>query len=418
MAALIVVAAVDKPPAPRRHGSSDDDGEAQNSTPCATAPPAPPERVTVFATRCSVRSCDECRALAREHARRARLLADPTDGAHRAAAAAALRRTRDAFASRDGLLVSMSEGPTDLTAANSRGDSTHVHVCGTARAPIADAPAQCDGTRAASVLRWDLPACPAMMGNRALPAGWLFDAATRDAHARLPGMTGDCGCGWSDLERGPKPSPRACDGSADAADAAAAALVACENATGAAHVDQVLCLATTWRGMMRRQRSLYYAPRDDDGEFDAGDDERAAPCREALRRRLEHNQVSIRVPRGLAWRGVDAIAYVAGNLSGQDAAGATSGYIEALRLAVAFAELEVPRNDTAAPPWARIPRGNATPPFLEISVCDCSFGGGRRCARRACVGDGIVRALSPEQMREIYIDCATCCGRARPRQPH
>ena len=66
-----------------------------------------------------------------EHERRVALLG-ARDGAHRRAAAAALARARDAFASRAGLLVSMSEGAGDLSPRNSR-----------------DAAA-----RAASVLRW------------------------------------------------------------------------------------------------------------------------------------------------------------------------------------------------------------------------------------------------------------------------
>ena len=131
--------------------------------------------------------CAECEALAEEHARHVALRRDREYD--RRVAVRALARARAAFDSRAGLLVSMQETAADDVAANSR-------VPGAAHgSPPVEA-------RAASVLRADLPMCPAQIGL-VHPVGWAYAAATRDAHVALPATRGDCGCGWGDLTAGP-----------------------------------------------------------------------------------------------------------------------------------------------------------------------------------------------------------------------
>ena len=47
-----------------------------------------------------------------------------------------------------------------------------------------------------SLLRADLPVCPARIGT-VNPVGWAFAPRVRDAHAGLPAMRADCGCGFA-----------------------------------------------------------------------------------------------------------------------------------------------------------------------------------------------------------------------------
>ena len=72
----------------------------------------------------------------------------------------ALARARAGFGSAAGLLVSMREAAGDDAADNSRGTAA----------------------RAASVLRADLPVCPARIGT-VNPVGWAFAPRVRDAFA-------------------------------------------------------------------------------------------------------------------------------------------------------------------------------------------------------------------------------------------
>ena len=83
--------------------------------------------------------CERCTRLAEEHARR---LALGADAAYQAMSACVLRRVLAAFDSRHdggGVLVSMTEESGEWLPVNSRGHAA----------------------RAASLLRWDVPVCPA-----------------------------------------------------------------------------------------------------------------------------------------------------------------------------------------------------------------------------------------------------------------
>ena len=83
--------------------------------------------------------CERCTRLAAEHARR---LALGADAAYQAMSARVLRRVLAAFDSRrdgGGVLVSMTEEAGEWLPVNSRGHAA----------------------RAASLLRWDVPVCPA-----------------------------------------------------------------------------------------------------------------------------------------------------------------------------------------------------------------------------------------------------------------
>lgn len=292
--------------------------------------------------------CGACRAIVAEHRRQV----ESTDDA-------ALRRAAAAFGAA-GVVVSSAESDADCAALNFRVRRyVDRHRVGRREFP--------PEARAASVLRRDLPVCPATLGP-SYAVGWIFAQAVFDRHRATYGFRGDCGCGYF-----PEQTARFFAGYKNRCDesrltgaarfrAAAASCPPGARLGAWARGAVAACATLGWEKVANETRdALRGVPAD-----------AAGPCADAYRDRLAHNQVAIRTNGS---RDAAAVFYAPA-----ESGGAATPYLRALRLAA-----------------------RAALPVVEIATCGCR--GSPPCGD-AGVFSRPAAAAAP--------NCAGCCPAPAP----
>ena len=361
-----------------------------------------------------------CDLLLAEHERQFVLSKSPE---HQSLVSGLLARLYDSYNSTQGLLVSMQERPYDLFAAA----NTSMHYSVTR------------ASRAASVLRYDLPTCTARL-NRC-PVGWIFTRSMLRRHQASPAFSIDCGCNWGgpNLAKGhPSFQNRVCP-----TDSMAAPL----SRSGAysmieAGLDECLnkrhgkwpppsCMSRNLASAMQEQGVLYYAARKAASKRQQlrGERKEEVACFSSAAVRFQINQVAIDTAAEGPSHGIESIVYA--ECSADPSWAYTGGYAGALRLAVearrqyaqtrgfSFSELGPSRPAQAVraglaldaidrPLWivAATSHGDApAPPILYLRTCDCDYAvDGRTCssdlARKVRADEAIVAPTTAQLQLE------------------